>query len=303
LNKKFRPRFISAETQSPVLSDCYIVEAENTILTYPKASLSSLEKPDATAKERMNLLYLCSPHAEKESEQGNLKWLGIDSHSYCSISKPVFKSRTPTLRTVTVNHNQNSSPTLRTVTVNNNHNSSPTCPLKTPIPIRVTPGIIPTQVMSINVTTSSGSSPSEPLPDFTSKGLKRSFSQVTTTTINILYAEDNLTCRNITTRMAKLAGFQCDTVQDGLECCKKIEENPQQYHLILMDILMPGMDGIDATERIRQLGYNIPIFAVSQVESKEIIQRCTTAGMNGFLPKPLTVSKLKELLSQQNVNV
>jgi len=226
---------------------------------------------------------------KKESENGGHKWLGLDSHSYCSISKPVFKSRSLTLRTFAVN-NQNT------------NNSSPTCPLKTPIPIRVTPGIIPTQLMSINVTTSSGSIPPDPLPDFTSKGIKRSFSQVTTTTITILYAEDNITCRNITTSIAKLAGIQCDTVPDGLECCKKIEENPQLYNLILMDILMPGMDGIDATERIRQLGYNIPIFAVSCVDSKDIIQRCTTAGMNGFLTKPLTVSKLKEVLSQQSVN-
>jgi len=157
--------------------------------------------------------------------------------------------------------------------------------------------------MSMTVTTTSTTPvPSEHTADFNSRGVKRSFSHVTTTTtttINVLYAEDNDMCRMLTTRIANLAGVQCDTVADGLECCKKIEQNPQQYDLILMDIIMPGMDGIDATERIRQLGYNIPIVAISGIDTKDMKQRCTTAGMNGFLSKPLTISKLKQVLSLQ----
>lgn len=186
---------------------------------------------------------------------------------------------------------------------------SPIRTLKTPIPIRPTPGTIPTQVMSMTVTTTATTpipptSTDAPSADFNSRGVKRSFSHVTTTTtttINVLYAEDNDVCRMLTTKIAKLAGVQCDTVEDGLECCKKIEENPQQYDLILMDIVMPGMDGIDAAERIRQLGVNIPIVAISGVDTKDMKQRCSTAGMNGFLAKPLTIAKLKEVLSQQKV--
>jgi CheY-like chemotaxis protein len=181
----------------------------------------------------------------------------------------------------------------------------------------------PTRLMSVTVTTSSTrmitpepqlicniksetdnfNQDNQTTSSFVSTGRKRVISQVTTTTINVLYAEDSEFCRLLTSRTcAHLAGVKCDTVEDGIECCKKIEENPEQYQLILMDIIMPGMDGIDAAARIRNLGLNIPIIALSGVSTQDIKQRCATAGMNGFLSKPLTIAKLKKVLLDQNVS-
>jgi len=282
--KKFRPCFISAESQAFGLSDCFTEDVSANISLTCVSTTPPVQK--SISKETMKVLYLCDEkviyNPSDESEKGRLKWIGImDNYTqpnYCSIPKTQLGAARPALRTLTVNSSPSSSMTKN--------------------PIRVPPVPSSSQVMSINVT-SSMTSPrlSEDGPDF------RSISQVTTTTINILYAEDNIICRTMTSSLlAKLTGIQCDTVKDGLECCKKVEENPQQYHLILMDILMPIMGGIDATARIRQLGFNIPIIAVSQDETDGLEQRCTTAGMNGFLRKPLTMSKLKDVLSQQKVN-
>jgi len=290
--KKFKACFVSAETKILGLSDCYTEDISADISrTY--VSTTPMQNGADSTKERMKVLYLCDDkviyNPSDESAQGRLKWLGIvnSSKQYCSSPIPLkLISTYPISRRSTVN-------------------SSPSnCTLKTPIPIRLTPITSASQVMSINVTSSTSPlKPSEDYSDFSSKGRKRSYS-VTTTTINILYAEDNIFCRNMTTSLiAKLTGIQCDTVKDGLECYKKVEENPEQYQLILMDVLMPIMGGIDATERIRQLGLNIPIIAVSHDESEGIEQRCTTAGMNGFLKKPLTISKLKEVISQQQQQV
>jgi len=82
---------------------------------------------------------------------------------------------------------------------------------------------------------------------------------------------------------------------------KKISQNPREFSLILMDIFMPVMDGITAADEIRKSGFNIPIVALSGVPTSDVIQRCTTVGMNGFVKKPLTVSKLKELIKDQQL--
>jgi CheY-like chemotaxis protein len=289
--KKFKPCFIAAEEISPGLVDSYKEQEYSKALTLPQGEKKEPQAITTTSKSRMNLLYLCSGD-EKKSDPVTLKWVGVidalttTTTTYCSIPRPLGFRENVTQGPV------------RTVTVN----MSPVRTLKTPIAIRPTPGTVPTQVMSMTVTTTSTTPIPESSVDFHSRGVKRSFSHVTTTTtttLNVLYAEDNDVCRMLTTRIAKLAGVQCDTVEDGLECCKKIEENPHSYDLILMDIVMPGMDGIDAAERIRQLGYNIPIVAISGAYTKDVKQRCSTVGMNGFLTKPLTISKLKEVLSQQ----
>jgi len=93
----------------------------------------------------------------------------------------------------------------------------------------------------------------------------------------------------------------CETVVDGLECVKKISENPGEFSLILMDIIMPVMDGITAADQIRNSGLKIPIVALTGVPTNDMKQRCTTVGMNGFIHKPLTVPKLKELIKEQHL--
>jgi CheY-like chemotaxis protein len=76
------------------------------------------------------------------------------------------------------------------------------------------------------------------------------------------------------------------------------------YDLILMDIRMPEMDGVEATRRIRDLGFTLPIHALTADAMKGDRERFLEAGMNGYLSKPLVERELIDLLSgvQSKVN-
>jgi len=114
--------------------------------------------------------------------------------------------------------------------------------------------------------------------------------------ITILFAEDSATCRLVNKKIASVAGVKCEMAVDGVECCKMVQKNPKQFDLILMDIVMPGMNGIEAAENLKSNGFKVPIIPISGVGTDEIKQRCVAVGMCGFLEKPLTVQKLKDLL-------
>lgn len=86
------------------------------------------------------------------------------------------------------------------------------------------------------------------------------------------------------------------TVNDGNEAIKELEQN--SYDLVLMDIQMPGMDGIDATTYIRTvLKSEVPIIALSASSYDDEYKRCLEAGMNGCIIKPIDVHKLSAIIT------
>lgn len=94
-------------------------------------------------------------------------------------------------------------------------------------------------------------------------------------------------------------GFQVDTADNGQQAFDKVlQGGTSHYDLILMDIQMPGMDGYETTRRIRQLGINIPIVALSAHASSQASQASLDAGMNGYLSKPVQMDKLNRTLSK-----
>ena len=117
-----------------------------------------------------------------------------------------------------------------------------------------------------------------------------------------LIAEDHDINQALILAMAKQAGLEADLAVDGHECVEMIERsmadgNP--YELVLMDLQMPRMDGIEGTRRIRALGIGadeLPIVALTANCYPDDIARCTQAGMQGHLAKPLKLDALNEAI-------
>lgn len=118
--------------------------------------------------------------------------------------------------------------------------------------------------------------------------------------INILLAEDNPINQAVATLTLKQLGFGCDVVNNGSDAFQMFENN--RYDLILMDMQMPEVDGVQATKLIRQFEKNefikFPAYIVALTANvmEEDKKLCIEAGMNNFLSKPFTENDLRNIL-------
>lgn len=113
----------------------------------------------------------------------------------------------------------------------------------------------------------------------------------------ILLVEDNAINQTIMVRLLRGFGFEkVDVANDGAEGVKVIQQKPLAYGLILMDISMPVMDGVTATQKIRALGLNLPIIAMTANALKGDEERYLAHGMNDYVPKPVDRRLLTEVL-------
>jgi CheY-like chemotaxis protein len=113
----------------------------------------------------------------------------------------------------------------------------------------------------------------------------------------LLLVEDVELNREIAETMLEEAGFQVDSVENGLEAVQRIiQAEVGTYDLILMDIQMPVMNGYEATRQIRGLSdpekAGIAILAMTADAFDEDRQRALNAGMNGHISKPIKVQEL-----------
>ena len=114
----------------------------------------------------------------------------------------------------------------------------------------------------------------------------------------VLLAEDNDVNRGVFTRMIEMLGVECDAVGDGAAAVTAVLEAPggRHYDLVLMDVQMPGMDGLEATRRIRAAGNDIAILALTATALRGDRERCLAAGMNAHVSKPITLPELRRAL-------
>lgn len=115
--------------------------------------------------------------------------------------------------------------------------------------------------------------------------------------LRILVADDNAVNRKVVARLLERWGYHPDVVQNGLEVLDALGRC--NYDLVLLDVQMPEMDGIEAAERIcaeRPAGQRPQLIALTAGVFKEDRERCLQAGMDGFLGKPVVVADLQTVL-------
>jgi hypothetical protein len=112
----------------------------------------------------------------------------------------------------------------------------------------------------------------------------------------ILLVEDELVNREIVLQFLRLVDMQVDVAGDGLEAVQAVSAQP--YDLILMDMLMPHMDGLTATRQIRGLanGQGVAIIALTANVFADDRERCVDAGMDDFIAKPVNMDLLHQRL-------
>jgi CheY-like chemotaxis protein len=113
--------------------------------------------------------------------------------------------------------------------------------------------------------------------------------------LRILVAEDNLINQKLALYTISTLGCKATIAHNGQDAIKKLVQ--QEFDLVLMDVLMPVMDGLEATKIIRsQLNSTIPIIGLTANAFKEDKEACFAAGMNDHLSKPYSPEHLKQII-------
>jgi CheY-like chemotaxis protein len=120
-------------------------------------------------------------------------------------------------------------------------------------------------------------------------------------TVRILLAEDNITNQQVALGILKKLGLRADAVANGVEAVKSLEAFP--YDLVLMDVLMPELDGLSATRIIRDpksavRNHHIPVIAMTAYAMKGDREKCLEAGMNDYVSKPVEPQALMDMLEK-----
>jgi CheY-like chemotaxis protein len=114
--------------------------------------------------------------------------------------------------------------------------------------------------------------------------------------LRILLAEDNVVNQKLALRLLEQMGYRADMASNGIEAIESLER--QIYDVILMDVQMPEMDGLEATRLIRKLTGAIQphIIAMTANAMEGDREMCIAAGMNDYISKPIRINELVEAL-------
>ena len=116
----------------------------------------------------------------------------------------------------------------------------------------------------------------------------------------VLVVDDNAVNRKFAAKVLEKLGFDCEMAEDGLDALKKCRK--REFSAVLMDCMMPEMDGYQATEAIRaaeqDLGWRVPIIAVTANAMAGDRERALAVGMDDYLTKPMKPSALKTILAR-----
>ncbi len=120
--------------------------------------------------------------------------------------------------------------------------------------------------------------------------------------LRVLVADDNRTNVEVVTRMLKFEDVYDVTIakdgQEAYDLVKANMENNLYFNLILMDVQMPNLDGLQSTRLIRQMGYSAPIVALTAFSEESNMKECIESGMDEFLSKHIRRPALRKVLQK-----
>jgi PAS domain S-box-containing protein len=112
--------------------------------------------------------------------------------------------------------------------------------------------------------------------------------------LRILVVEDNLANQKVISLILRSAGYECEIAHNGLDAIEHVTN--AEYDVILMDCQMPEMDGVTATVKIREMGIDTPIIALTAGVFNQDKETCLGAGMNAFLTKPVQKAEVLQTI-------
>jgi CheY-like chemotaxis protein len=114
---------------------------------------------------------------------------------------------------------------------------------------------------------------------------------------SVLIVDDDAVTRRIARELLSRLGYEADDASDGVEALDALSHC--EYCAVLMDCFMPNMNGFDATAALRRREgstKHTPVIAMTVSSSTETAHRCGAVGADAFLPKPMAMGDLEELL-------
>ncbi|SKB61381.1 Signal transduction histidine kinase [Salegentibacter holothuriorum] len=110
----------------------------------------------------------------------------------------------------------------------------------------------------------------------------------------ILVVDDNRINQVVTRRILEKQNFECVVASNGVEAIEKASS--ENFDLILMDLNMPGINGMETTKRIREFNKHVPIVALTAVEIEEVRNEIYASGMNDIIVKPYDVERFYQII-------
>ncbi|AQS39705.1 Response regulator receiver domain protein [Shewanella psychrophila] len=122
--------------------------------------------------------------------------------------------------------------------------------------------------------------------------------EITDNAKRILVVEDNQIYREMLVKVLTKEAYRVDEAADGLSALTKIRNN--QYSLILMDLFMPNLDGINTTKQIKTIngGEEVPVIALTGNKNKELIKKWAEQGLQGYILKPSSKHEILDAVSR-----
>lgn len=115
--------------------------------------------------------------------------------------------------------------------------------------------------------------------------------------INILVAEDNDMNQLLIKTILENNDYDVFIAKNGLSACEELKKNMNFYSIILMDIMMPLMNGYEASQEIRKnIDKEIPIIAVTADVTSNVKEKCSNSGMTDYISKPYNAELLLKMI-------